>query len=78
MTDPARRPHPFPAADTTHPGNSEKMTAVEIDHVNLRRVFDVRVNVEDRDRRDVAADIEKALKEVQTPDGIRIEVESGK
>jgi multidrug efflux pump subunit AcrB len=51
------------------------MTAVEIDHSNLRPVFDVRVNTEGRDRTEVMAEIEKLLKEVRRPAGIEIEVE---
>jgi multidrug efflux pump subunit AcrB len=50
-------------------------TAVEIDHINLRRVFSVRVNVEGRNRGDVLAEIEKVLKEVRAPAGINLDVE---
>lgn len=45
----------------------------EIDHVNLRRVFTVRANVTGRQLRDVVADIDKALKGLEVPKGVRVE-----
>jgi multidrug efflux pump subunit AcrB len=49
-------------------------TAMEIDHADLRRVFDVRADVEGRNPRDVADDVEKALKDLPVPGGMRIEI----
>jgi RNA polymerase sigma factor (sigma-70 family) len=48
--------------------------AVEIDHESLRRVLDVRANIDERSRRDVIADIRKMLREVKVPEGIRVEL----
>jgi multidrug efflux pump subunit AcrB len=47
--------------------------AVEINHVSLERVFDVMVNIEDRDIAGVASDIEKRLADVQIPEGLRVQ-----
>jgi multidrug efflux pump subunit AcrB len=49
--------------------------AVEVDHLDLRRVFRVRANVEDRELRDVAADIRQALPGLPVPDGLRLGLE---
>jgi multidrug efflux pump subunit AcrB len=47
---------------------------VEIDHVSLHRVCDVRANVEGRGRRDVISDIRKMLQELSVPEGVRVEL----
>jgi multidrug efflux pump subunit AcrB len=46
--------------------------AVEINHVGLRRVVNVLVNTENRDIGGVAADVEKKLKDLPVPTGMRI------
>jgi multidrug efflux pump subunit AcrB len=48
---------------------------VEIDHVNLSRVFDVCANVEGRDVQAVLDDVKKALEQMQVPGGMRIELQ---
>src|SRR6185437_1664162 len=53
-------------------------TAVEIDHDSLQRVFDVRANLEGRDRGDVIADIRTILKELKVPEGMRVELANEK
>jgi multidrug efflux pump subunit AcrB len=50
---------------------------VEIDHDSLQRVLDVRANIEDRDRRDVIADIRKMLEELKVPEGMRVKLVDG-
>jgi multidrug efflux pump subunit AcrB len=45
---------------------------VEINHVGLKRVANVFVNIEGRDLGSVAGDIEKAIAGVQLPDGMRM------
>jgi multidrug efflux pump subunit AcrB len=53
----------------------QRITApVEIDHDSLQRVLDVRANIEDRDRRDVIADIRKMLAELKPSEGVRVEL----
>ncbi len=49
-------------------------TAVEIDHVSLRRVFDVRAGIEDRSRRDAIADIRKMIEELKVPKGVEVKL----
>jgi multidrug efflux pump subunit AcrB len=51
------------------------VTPVEIDHIDLHRVFRVAADVEGRAVRDVAADITKALKELRVPVPVQVEVE---
>lgn len=46
--------------------------AVEINHVSLRRVIDVLVNTENRDIGGVAVDVEKSLKDLTVPTGMRV------
>lgn len=45
---------------------------VEINHVGLKRVANVFVNTEGRDLASVASDIQKAIANVQLPDGMRL------
>jgi multidrug efflux pump subunit AcrB len=45
---------------------------VEINHVGLKRVANVFVNIEGRDLGSVAGDIEKAIAGIQLPDGMRM------
>jgi hydrophobic/amphiphilic exporter-1 (mainly G- bacteria), HAE1 family len=52
--------------------------AVEIHHANGARVFTVRMNVENRDRPGVRADVEKALEGLRLAPGVRVEIEAGK
>lgn len=47
-------------------------SAVEINHVSLRRVIDVLVNTENRDIGGVANDIEKRLKDLVVPTGMKV------
>jgi multidrug efflux pump subunit AcrB len=49
-------------------------SAVEIHHVNLSRVLDARANIENRERRDVIADIRKMLAELKVPEGVKVEL----
>jgi len=53
-------------------------TAVEIDHFYLQRVFDVRANIEERNRSDVIADIRRMLKELKLPEGMQVELANEK
>jgi multidrug efflux pump subunit AcrB len=48
--------------------------AVEVNHVSLYRVVNVLVNTENRDIGGVAADIEKRLKRIRVPEGMRVEL----
>ncbi|MFO0810045.1 MAG: efflux RND transporter permease subunit [Gemmataceae bacterium] len=48
--------------------------SVEINHAGLQRVINVQVNTEGRDIGHVAADIEKALKDLTVPKGMRVEL----
>jgi multidrug efflux pump subunit AcrB len=48
--------------------------AIEIDHYCLKRIFNVRANIEARNRREVLADIRKMLQELQVPKGIKVEL----
>src|SRR5216683_1090952 len=48
--------------------------AVEVSHVSLYRTFNVLVNTENRDVAGVAGDIERRLKEVTVPEGMRVEL----
>jgi multidrug efflux pump subunit AcrB len=48
--------------------------AVEVNHVSLYRTFDVLVNTEGRDVAGVAGDIEKRLKQLKVPEGMRVEL----
>jgi multidrug efflux pump subunit AcrB len=48
--------------------------AVEIDHLDLSPVLDVRANIEERNRRDVMADIRKMIVELQVPAGMKVEL----
>jgi multidrug efflux pump subunit AcrB len=52
----------------------ESTQAVEFNHVGLKRVVDVLVNTENRDIGNVAADIEKRLKPIEVPKGMKIEL----
>jgi multidrug efflux pump subunit AcrB len=45
--------------------------AVEVNHVNLYRTFDVLINTQDRDIGGVAADVQKRLQGLQVPEGMR-------
>lgn len=47
---------------------------VEIDHHSLRRVYDVRANIEGRSRADAIADIRKMLQELPIPEGEKVEL----
>jgi multidrug efflux pump subunit AcrB len=49
---------------------------LEIRHVDLVRVLTVGANVEGRKMGDLVADIERSLKDVKTPSGVRIEVKT--
>jgi multidrug efflux pump subunit AcrB len=49
---------------------------LEIRHIDLVPVFTVAANIEGRKLRDVVADIERGLKEIETPQGMRIEVKT--
>ena len=51
----------------------ETARAVEFNHVGLKRVVDVPANTENRDIGGVAADIERALKPLELPAGIKVE-----
>jgi multidrug efflux pump subunit AcrB len=51
--------------------------AVEVHHADGARVFHVRVNVEGRDRQGVRADVERALRGLRLPPGVRLEVLTG-
>jgi multidrug efflux pump subunit AcrB len=48
--------------------------SVEINHTGLARTFNVLVNTEDRDIGGVARDIEKRLKKIKVPEGMRWEL----
>jgi multidrug efflux pump subunit AcrB len=52
----------------------ESTQAVEFNHVGLKRIVDVLVNTENRDIGSVAADIQKALKPVELPKGMKVEL----
>jgi multidrug efflux pump subunit AcrB len=52
----------------------EKTDAVEINHVGLKRVFNVLVNTEGRDVGGVAGDLEARLKAIQVPTGMHVEL----
>jgi multidrug efflux pump subunit AcrB len=47
---------------------------VEINHIGLRRVFNVLVNTENRDIGSLAADISRRLQEIQVPKGMKVEL----
>ena len=49
-------------------------SAVEIDHVDLQRVLDVRANVEERKLGEVIADILKMIQELSVPEGLKVEL----
>jgi multidrug efflux pump subunit AcrB len=53
---------------------AQRADDVEMDHVALRRVFNVRANIEDRDRRDVIADLRNMLQELNAPAGIEVKL----
>ena len=53
---------------------SRTTTAVEIDHVNLVRVFNVGANIEGRSRTQVVADVNRMLQELQFPAGIEMKL----
>lgn len=48
--------------------------AVEVNHVSLSRVCNVLVNTEDRDIGSVAHDIQRRLKDLEIPEGMRVEL----
>jgi multidrug efflux pump subunit AcrB len=48
-----------------------RSSAVEINHDSLQRVFNVQLNLEGRDIGHVAKDVEKTLKNLSTPEGMR-------
>ena len=52
----------------------ESTQPVEFNHVGLKRIVDVLVNTENRDIGSVAADIEKKLKPIEVPKGMKIEL----
>jgi multidrug efflux pump subunit AcrB len=52
----------------------ESTQAVEFNHVGLKRVVDVLVNTENRDIGSLAQDVERQLKSVEVPDGMKIEL----
>ena len=52
----------------------ESTQPVEFNHVGLKRIVDVLVNTENRDIGGVAADIEKKLKPIEVPKGMKIEM----
>jgi multidrug efflux pump subunit AcrB len=52
----------------------ESTQAVEFNHVGLKRVVDVLVNTEHRDIGSVAADIERAIKSIELPAGVKIDL----
>lgn len=52
----------------------ESTQAVEFNHVGLKRVVNVLVNTENRDIGSLAADIETALKPIELPEGMKIEL----
>jgi multidrug efflux pump subunit AcrB len=52
----------------------ESTQSVEFNHVGLKRIVDVLVNTENRDSGSVASDIEKALKPIEIPAGLKIEL----
>ena len=52
----------------------ETTQAVEFNHVGLKRVVDVLVNTEERDIGSLAASIQTALKEIEIPAGMRVEL----
>jgi multidrug efflux pump subunit AcrB len=52
----------------------ETTQAVEFNHVGLKRVVDVLVNTENRDIGSVAADLTVALKAVEVPQGMKVEL----
>jgi HAE1 family hydrophobic/amphiphilic exporter-1 len=52
-----------------------RLDAVEVNHVNLLPVVNVRTNVQGRGVREVAAEMEKAIKEIRVPEGMHLELE---
>lgn len=52
----------------------ESTQPVEFNHVGLKRIVDVLVNTENRDIGSVAADIERQLKTIDIPKGVKIEL----
>jgi multidrug efflux pump subunit AcrB len=48
--------------------------AVEVSHVSLYRTFNVLVNTENRDIAGVAGDVEKRIKQISVPEGMRVEL----
>ncbi|MGH7171673.1 MAG: efflux RND transporter permease subunit [Gemmataceae bacterium] len=53
-------------------------SAVEIDHVDLQRVLDVRANIAERKRGEVIADIRKMIQELSVPQGMKVELANDK
>jgi multidrug efflux pump subunit AcrB len=52
----------------------ESTQSVEFNHVGLKRIVNVLVNTENRDIGSVASDIEKALKPIELPKGLKVEL----
>lgn len=52
----------------------ESTQAVEFNHVGLKRVVNVLVNTENRDIGSLAADIQRTLKPIELPEGMKIEL----
>jgi multidrug efflux pump subunit AcrB len=69
----ARSPRPVKLGDLVVVERS--MIPGEIRHVNRERVFTVRAEVEGRAVRDVAADVQTALRGVTVPRGLRVELQ---
>ena len=62
------------AARALLPTIRDSTGAVEINHSNLYRVYNVLVNTENRDVGGVAADLENRLKSVKVPEGMRVKL----
>jgi len=52
----------------------ESTQPVEFNHVGLKRIVDVLVNTENRDIGSVASDIERKLKPIEVPKGMKVEM----
>lgn len=52
--------------------------AIEIHHVNTARVFNVRIGLDTRERRQVVADIFKVIEQVSVPEGMKVELVDAK
>ncbi|MGL4422229.1 MAG: efflux RND transporter permease subunit, partial [Gemmataceae bacterium] len=52
----------------------ESTQPVEFNHVGLKRIVDVLVNTENRDIGSVASDIEKRLKQIDVPKGMKVDM----